>query len=61
MQQERLEDLYREESSSAPENRQQPDCKGKGPSADVNMIFMLLMEFLFSSSDDKANLSDQIA
>ena len=62
MQWERQEDLYREENSSKSENRQQSDHKGKGPSADVNMIFMLPMEFLAPSSDDEEiNLSDQIA
>jgi len=61
MQRECQEDLCREESSSKPENRQQPDRKGKGPSVDVNMVFMLPMEFLAPSSDDEANLSDQIA
>jgi len=62
MQWERQEDLYREENSSMSENRQQSDHKGKGPSADVNMIFMLPMEFLAPSSDDEEiNLSDQIA
>ena len=41
---------------------QQPDPKGKGPSVDVNMVFMLLMEFLAPSSDDEElDFSDQIA
>jgi len=41
---------------------QQPDPKGKGPSTDVNMVFMLPMEFLAPSSDDKeVDFSDQIA
>ena len=43
-------------------NQQQPDPKGKGPSADVNMVFMLPMEFLAPSSDDEElDFSDQIA
>ena len=62
MQRECQEDLYREENSSKSKNRQQSDRKGKGPSADVNMVFMLPMEFLAPSSGDKeTNLSDQIA
>jgi len=62
MQRECQEDLYREENSSKSENRQQSDRKGKGPSVDVNMVFMLPMEFLAPSSDDaEVNLSDQIA
>jgi len=32
-----------------------------GPSADVNMVFMLPMEFLAPSSDDELEFSDQIA
>jgi hypothetical protein len=63
-QHERQEDLYREESSSSkrPENQQQSEYKGKGPSADINMVFMLLMEFLPPSSDEEEIvLSYQIA
>ena len=38
------------------------DRKEKGPSADVNMVFMLPMEFLApSSNDEKISLLDQIA
>ena len=37
------------------------DPKGKGLSADVNMVLMLPMEFLASSSDDELEFSDQIA
>jgi len=38
------------------------DRKGKGPSADVNMVFMLPMEFLVPFSDDEEiSLPDQIA
>jgi len=42
-------------------NQQQSDPKGRGPSADVNMVFMLPMEFLAPSSDDEFEFSDQIA
>jgi len=59
MQRERQEDLNREENSSKSENRQQSDRKGKGPSVDVNMVFMLPMEFLAPFSDDEEiNLPD---
>jgi hypothetical protein len=65
MQRERQEDLYREESSSneRPEHRQwQLKHKGKGPSADINMVFMLPMEFLAPSDDEEeVVLSDQVA
>ena len=62
MQWEHQEDLYREENSSKSEERQQLDRKGKGPSADVNMVFMLPMEFLVPYSDDEEiSLPDQIA
>ena len=62
MQRERQEDLNREENSSKSENRQQSDHKGEGPSTDVNMVFMLPMEFLAPFSDDEEiNLPDQIA
>jgi len=64
MQREHQEDLYMEESSSSkrPKNRQQSEYKGKGPSADVNMVFMLQMGFLAPSSDEEESvLSDQIA
>ena len=54
--------MYREENSSKPEDRQQLDRKGKGPSTDVNMVFMLPMEFLAAYSDDEEiSLPDQIA
>jgi len=54
--------LNREENSSKPENRQQSDHKGKGPSADVNMVFLLSMEFLTPFSDDEElNLPSHIA
>ena len=62
MQQERQEELNREVNSSKSENWQQLDHKGKGPSVDVNMVFMLPMEFLAPFSDDKeVNLPGQIA
>jgi len=54
--------LNREEDSYKFENRQQSDHKGKGPSVDVNMVYMLLMEFLAPFSDDEeVNLPGQIA
>jgi hypothetical protein len=54
--------LYREENSSKSKNRQQLDRKGKGPSAAVNMVFLLPMEFFAPSSDDEeVNIADQIA
>jgi len=54
--------LSKGESSAKSEGRQQPDPKGKGPSADVNIVFMLPMEFLAPCSDDEEmDLSDQIA
>ena len=50
------------ENSGKSENQQQPNPKGKGPSADVNMVFVLPMEFLAPSSDDEElDFSDQIA
>ena len=61
MQQEHQEELNREESSKS-ENRQQLDPKRGGPSADVNMVFILPKEFLAPLSDDEeTNLPDQIA
>ena len=53
MQRERQEELSREENSTKTGDRRQPDHKGKGPSADVNMVFMLPMEFLAPLSDDE--------
>jgi hypothetical protein len=36
--------------------------KNKGPSADVNMVFMLLMEFLaLSDNEEEVVFSDQVA
>jgi len=62
MQRERQEDLYMEENSPKPENQWHSDYKGKGPSTDVNMVFMLLMEFLAPSSDEEeVFLFDHIA
>jgi len=62
LQRERREVLSRGENSGKSGDQQQPDPKGKGPSADVNMVFMLPMEFLALSSDDEGlDFSDQIA
>jgi len=62
MQQERQEELNKEENSSKSEDRQQSNPRGKGPSADVNMVFMLSMEFLAPFSDDEeVDFPDQIA
>jgi len=62
MQREQQEELNSEEYSSKSENRQQSDHKVKGPSADVNMVFMLPMEFLAPFRDDEElNLPSQIA
>jgi len=61
MQRERRVDLSKGENSSKSKD-QQPNPKGKGPSADVNMVFMLPMQFLAPSSDDEElDFSDQIA
>jgi len=61
LQRERQEELSKGENSGQSGDQQQPDPKGKGPSADVNMFFMLPMEFLAPSSDDELEFSDQIA
>ena len=61
MQWEHQEDLYREENSSKSEDLQQLDRKRKGPSADVNMVFMLLMDFLAPFSDDEVISLAQLA
>jgi hypothetical protein len=65
MQRERQGDLYREESSSneRPDDRQwQLKHKGMGPLADINMVFMLPMEFLApSDNEEEVGLSDQVA
>jgi len=62
LQRERREELSKGENSSQSGDQQRSDPKGKGPSADVNMVFMLPMEFLAPSSDDEElGFSDQIA
>jgi len=62
LQREGQEELSRGENSAKPRDQQQSDSKGKGPSADVNMVFMLPMEFLAPFSDDEeADFPDQIA
>jgi len=62
MQRERQGELNKEGNSSESQNRQQSDRKGKGPSADVNMVFMLPMEFLAPFSDDEeVEFPNQIA
>jgi len=62
LQRERQEELSRGENSAKSGDRQQSDPKGKGPSADVNIVFMLPMEFLASFSDDEEeDFPDQIA
>jgi len=58
---ERREELSKGENSGQSGDQQQSDPKGKGPPADVNMVFMLPMEFLEPSSDDELDFSDQIA
>jgi len=62
LQRERREDLSKGENSGESGDQRQPDPKGKGSLADINMVFMLPMEFLAPSSDDEeVDLSDQIA
>jgi len=61
LQHEIREELNKGENSSQSGDQQQSDPKGKGPSADVNLVFMLPMEFLAPSSDDELEFSDQIA
>jgi len=53
LQRERQEELSRGENSAKSVNQQPSDSKGKGPSADVNMVFMLPMEFLAPFNDDE--------
>jgi len=53
LQHERREELSKGKNSGQSGDQQQSDLKGKGPSADVNMVFMLPMEFLAPSSDDE--------
>jgi len=45
LQREGQEELSKGENSGKSKGQQQPDPKGKGPSVDVNMVFMLPMEF----------------
>jgi len=62
LQRERREELSKGKNFGQSRDQQQPDPKGKGPSTDVNMVFMLPMEFLAPSSDDEElDFSDQIA
>ena len=65
MQCERQEDLYQEENSSSERSSHQQwqvKHKNKGPSADINMVFMLPMEFLaLSDNEEEVVLSDQVA
>jgi len=62
LQRERREELSKGENSGQSGDQQQSDPKGKGPSANVNMVFMLPMEFLAPSSDDEElEFSVQIA
>jgi len=62
LQRERQEELSKGENSAKSGDRQQSDPKGKGPSTDVNMVFMLPMEFLAPFSDDEGvDFTDQIA
>jgi len=53
LQRKRREELSKGENSGQSGDQQQPDPKGKRPPADVNMVFMLPMEFLAPSSDDE--------
>ena len=61
LQRERREGQSKGENSGQSGDQQQSDPIGKGPSADVNMVFMLPMEFLAPSSDDELEFSDQMA
>jgi len=62
LQRERREELIREENFAKSTDQKQSDPKGKGPSVDVNMVFMLPMELLAPFSDDEEeNFPDQIA
>jgi len=62
LQRERREELSKEENAAKTRDRQQTDPKGKGPSADVNIVFMLPIEFLAPFSDDEeVDFADQIA
>jgi len=61
LQREWREELSKGENSGLTGDQQQSDPKEKGPSADVNMVFMLPMEFLAPSSDDELEFFDEIA
>ena len=62
LQRERQEELSRGDNSAKCGDRQQSDPKGKGPSAHVNMVFMLPTEFLAPFSDDEeVDFPNQIA
>ena len=62
LQHERQEELNKSKNSGQSEDQQQPDPTGKWPSAVVNMVFILPMEFLAPSSDDEElDFSNQIA
>jgi len=62
LQRERREKLSKGVNSGQSGDQQQSDPKVKGPSAEVNMVFMLPMEFLAPSSDDEElDFSNQIA
>jgi hypothetical protein len=65
MQREHQENQYREESSSnerSGHQQWQVKHKNKGPSADINMVFMLTMEFLALFDDEEEIvLSNQVA
>jgi len=61
LQHERQEELSKGENSGQSGGQQQSDPKEEGLSADINMVFMLLMEFLAPASDDEVEFSDQIA
>ena len=52
LQRERREELSRGENSTKSGDQEQPNPKGKEPSADVNMMCMLPMEFLAPFSND---------
>ena len=53
LQRERREERSRGENFTKTGDRQQLDPKGKGPSADVNMVFMLPMESLAPFGDNE--------
>ena len=46
LQRERREELSKGENSGQSRDQRQSDPKGKGPSVDINMVFMLPMKFL---------------